>query len=242
MYYVYVIYLQGFIYVGCTNNLKRRKDQHNENARKRKSKFGRFLNDYNIVLTKDDIIVIYQSYDRQEALAMEKATAMQYERIGYNLLNDNYSLDCTRKGKNIGNTAKQYYVIDFNNNTVTLVEDLRQYCLQNNYPYKELQRTIHGLRYTFTGHKVFHKEDWENIKNKDYFTSGNFIKDYKNRLSKQKTLRQQKRYKVKFPDGHIEEVVNLDRFATEHNLTSGTLHATYTKQKPTKGYQVIERL
>ena len=77
------------------------------------------------------------------------------------------------------------------------------------------------------------------IKNKDYYITGEF---YKNYLEKLKQNRKCKKYLVKLPSGEIKEVINLDKFARENNLTSGTLHATYIKKKKTKGYQVIKRM
>lgn len=242
MYYVYKIQLNNHTYIGCTNNIQRRTEQHNENARKRKSKFGNFLSDNGIVLSKNDFEVIYQSQDRAQALNFERDTTIQLSQQGLQLLNDNYTLECSRKGKNIGNTAKEYYVVDFNNHTVNFVKDLRQYCIGLGVDYKAVQRTVKDLYYCNSGYKAFYKEDWEKEIEKERFISGCFLKEIKKKQADEIIKRQEKRYIVRFPDGHKETVTNLDKFAREHNLTSGTLHATYKKNKPTKGYQVIERL
>ena len=117
MYYVYVIELPNKeVYVGCTNNIIRRKDQHNENVRKRKNRFAQYVADNypNLKLTKQDLNIIASFKERNEALKYEKKTTKSY--IGKAvLLNDMYNIDYSRKGKNIGHTAKKYVLIIFLN-------------------------------------------------------------------------------------------------------------------------------
>ena len=49
-----------------------------------------------------------------------------------------------------------------------------------------------------------------------------------------------KQWLITFPDGHTEEVLNLSRFAKEHNLNVGNLHSTSTgRQKSSKGFSII---
>ena len=241
MYYVYRLDFDGCCYIGCTSDISRRKNQHNENARKCSSKLGRYLNQKGIKVSITDFKVL-QAYDsRPEALKTERDTAMMLSKQGVTLLNDNYSPDCSRKGKNEGNTAKEYVVIDYVDHTVKYVHDLRQFCKANGYSYKDLQRTIH--RKTHRNRLIaLHKEEWDVIEDKDFYVSGDFVKARTEEIAKKNVLKSAKRYEVAFPDGHSEIVYNLDKFAREHNLTSGTLHATLIKSKPTKGYQVIRRI
>lgn len=242
MYYVYRLTFGRDIYIGCTNNIRRRKDQHNENARKQKSKLGSYLFQNNIILTVDDFEILNAFMDRKEALRCEKKTTMHMEATGFRLLNDNYSRSCSRKGKNIGHTAKEYVVVDFTNHEVKTIRDLRQYALSIGLDYKLMQRTVSGEKICYGRYKVFHLEQWEKIKDKEHFISGNFLKEKEERLALEKVKRSEKQYLVRFPDDHIELITNLDKFARNHGLTSGTLHATYKKEKPTKGYQVIKRM
>lgn len=241
MYYVYRLDFDGCCYVGCTNNLSRRKNQHNENARKCSSKLGRYLNQNKIVISDSDMTVVGSFYNRPDALREEREMAFSLAKQGVPLLNDNYSPDCSRKGKNEGNTAKEYVVVDFVNHTAQCVCDLRRFCRVNGYGYKDLQRTVHRKvhRNQFI---AFYKEEWEALHDKEYFLSGAFVKAREEKIEQDKIARTAKCYDVMFPDGHIERVRNLDRFAREHNLTSGTLHATFNKKKATKGYQVIRRI
>lgn len=242
MYFVYKITFKNGTYIGCTDNLRRRKDQHNENSRKRKSKFGRYLSDNNITLSLDDMEIIYKNEDRAEALKTERMAVLESDKNGVHLLNDNYTKECSRKGKNIGNTSKEYYVIDFFNHNVIFVNNLRQFCIKNALDYKLLQRTVKGDKYTKSGYKVFYKNEWETEPEKDKYISGKFIDDMKKVLADGNRARNSKRYEVRFPNGDVKEVYNLDHFAREHGLTSGTLHSTHIKGKPTKGYQVIRRI
>ena len=126
MYQVYKLTFGDYVYIGCTNNIRRRKNQHNENARNRKSKLGRFLDDKSIVLRVDDFEILAASDNRAEILKLEKKITVQNEQEGHKLLNDNYSSDCSRKGKNIGNTSKTFFVIDCHDHTAVKVTDLRQ--------------------------------------------------------------------------------------------------------------------
>lgn len=242
MYYVYRLQIDGFDYVGCTNNIRRRKDQHNENARKRKSKLGRFLDERGITLTVKDMTVVEAFSDRHEALMAERDLAKRLEIDGAKLLNDNYSHDCTRKGKNLGNTAKDYVVVNYIDGTVTGVHDLRQYCIAHGWVYGLVQRTAHKGVYCKYGCKVFFADEWEREPDKMRYISGAFIQENAENATLSRIEKTSKQYDVQFPDGHIETVKNLDKFAREHNLTSGTLHATFINKRPTKGFQVLRRI
>lgn len=243
MYYVYKITLNNSLYIGCTNNLQRRKDQHNENARKLKSKFGAFLNQNNIILQKSDLEIIRSFEDRKEALNYERYITLEYAKQGISLLNDNYTNECTRKGKNIGNTAKDYVVIDILTHSYTIVHDLRQYAVNSKlFSYKSIQDTLKKVHICKNRYKAFYLKDWECIEDKDYYLSGKFLEDIniKNKISA--VNKTSKRYKVLTPVGEIIEVKNLDKYAREVGVSSGTLHSTYKSGKTVRGYRVIERL
>lgn len=242
MYYVYSLLFGRNVYIGCTNNIRRRKDQHNENARKRKSKLGNFLADNGIVLKRDNFKIVFASESRCEALSKERDITKSFEAAGFSMLNDNYSENCSRKGKNIGNTSKDFVVIDCVNKTVTEVTDLRQYSLSNKINYKLLHATSRHHTLCNGRYCAFHKEDWQMFQDKEFVISGAFFESKKQRGKQEFAKKVSKVYEVMFPDGHSEIVKNLDKFAREHDLTCGTLHATRTNGKSTKGYKVLRRI
>lgn len=242
MYYVYRISLTGRIYIGCTNYLRRRKDQHNENARKRKSKFGRFLNDNGIILKLKDLEVVAEFENRQEALDTERLLARRLASEGEDLLNDNYAVDCSRKNARRDWCSKEFVLVDYINHNAIRVKNLRHFCIEHGIDYKTIQRTSTHGKYTECGYISFHAEDWDAEPNKELYLSGEIIEQTKKHGTEVRAEKYAKEYEVRFPDGHTEVVKNLDKFAREHNLTSGTLHATITKGRPTKGYQVIRRI
>lgn len=242
MYQIYKLTFGKRVYIGCTNNIRRRKNQHNENARNRKSKLGKYLADNGLVLTINDFLIIASEKDRPKAFEIEKAAAVQEEKTGSILLNDNYSMDCTRKGKNIGNTAKNFVVIDFVEHTMTEVTDLRQYCQANGLDYKLLHRTAKSGHEYKNRYCAFSAEEWAKEPNKEKYLDGSFVNEVMAKAREDSKRKMAKWYEVKFPDGHTEVVFNLNHFAAEHNLTAGTLHATLINNKATKGYQVIRRI
>ena len=242
MYFVYELVVCGRKYIGCTSDIRRRKDQHNENARKRASKLGVFLNENGIRLKVEDFHILHEIESRNEALAEERRIALELSHSGEQLLNDNYTIECTRKGKNLGNTSKSFVVIDCVLHKAIPVTDLRQYCLTEELNYKLLHRTCRSGHIYQNRYCVFYDDEWEKVKDKEKYLDGSFIYEVIKNARMSQAERTSKWYEVKFPDGHIETVKNLDGFAREHNLTSGTLHATYNKRKPTKGYQVIRRI
>lgn len=246
LYNVYVITLEnGEKYVGCTNNITRRKTQHNENVRKKKNRFAQYVADKypDKIFVDSDLLVIATFQDRSEALKYERKTAKSY--IGkYVLLNDNYSDSCTRKGKNLGNTSKDYVLVDFVEHTSEFLSCLRGYCKSRGWSASLLNKTIHGNCVSYGRYKLFYSDVWQDMdeEKKEYYLSGKFIIEHQENLKKLKQRNYSKKYLVKTPSGNIEEVVNLSKYAREHNLTEGTLHATLIKKKPTKGYMVMERI
>lgn len=242
MYYVYRLTFGGYEYIGCTNNIRRRKDQHNANARNGKSKLGEYLQTNGITLKTDDFQIVATHADRSEALNKERSIAIDAEASGARLLNDNYSRDCTRKGKNIGNTAKEYTVVDYRAHTATTVNDLRQYCIKHGLNYKSVQRTVKPGHYSESGVKAFYADEWARESDKDKYLSGAFVEEIRVQAREKKNAKTSKSYVVRFPDGHTETVKNLDKFAREHCVNAGNLHASYTTQKPASGYQVLRRI
>lgn len=243
MYKVYLLsFDDGHEYIGCTNNVRRRRDQHNENARERKSKLGIYLNDNGIVLKENDFTVLNSFEDRSVALKCEREEAIKRNKHKGTLLNDNYTDTCSRKGKNIGNTAKKYIVIDIVNQTSTPIDNLRQYCISEGLNYKSMQDTVNKTHICLNRYKVFYYEKWEQTENKNYYINGDFLKDIYTKNRSNHVSRCSKKYEVQHPDGTLKIVTNLDNFAREHNLTPGTLHSTLSKNKKTKGYKVIRRI
>ena len=242
MYCVYKVEIGQHVYVGCTNNLRRRKDQHNENARCRKSKFGRFLSDNGIILKLSDFHILSKIEDREEALKVEKQTAINYEKEKMLLLNDNYSSECTRKGKNIGHTCKEYVIVDMQEHTANKIQDLRQYGKKIGIDNRDLHYTIKG-GFCQNRYKVFTLEGWEAEKDKDLYLSGDIIEKRRIKNVEKLCERCSKRYIVLTPDNTLIEVKNLDAFAREHNINAGNLHNSYNHPtRRAQGYKVIKRI
>lgn len=242
MYFVYRLVFSECEYIGCTNSIRRRKDQHNGHGKRGTSKLGAYLKTNCIVLKAEDFNILGVFDERRAALEFERSKTLEAASNGTRLLNDNYSNECTRKGKNIGNTAKSYVVVDYVAHRTINVTDLRQFCLQNGLDYKLVQRTVKPFKYCNAGIKVFYADEWNAEVDKEFYISGAFVESVKSNAIAERVKKTCKEYEVRYPDGHSERVTNLDRFAKEHNLTAGTLHATLTKGKPTKGYQVLRRI
>jgi len=245
MYYVYEIRLKNKeVYVGCTNNLRRRKNQHNANIRNKKGKFGIYVNKTypQFKLGLVDMVGVAIIENRDNALKYEKLVTTEYDKQGNKVLNDNYTKYCSRKGKNTGNTTKEYYVINIEKQTSEYIKNLRQYSLANGLSYKSLQDTLKKTHIYNGEYKVFYKEDWECIKNKSYFTSGLFIKEINKNNKTDLIKRNAKRYEITTPSGEIIVVQNLDKFARENNINSGNLHNSYKSGKKSKGYIVTRRI
>ena len=232
------------IYVGCTNDITRRKDQHNENARKRKSKFGIFLNDNQIKLTVDDFNVLHQVRDRLKGLKIERDTAVAFEKSGFDLLNDNYSKDCSRKGKWVANihSSFEWVLVDFQEKKATKLLSLRNYCNKNGLNYRGIHRTSRSGHHCENRYVAIRYEDWKVMSNKERqsYISGEYLKDVYSKVIENHIERQSKTYKVIFPDGREEIVKNLDKFAREHNINDGNLHNTVKiPTRTASGYRAI---
>lgn len=245
IYFVYEInFNNNEKYVGCTNNLRRRKDQHNENIRKRKGKLGKYLasNYDDIYIDESDLKIIASFSNRKEALIYEKEITAKYDKEKFFLLNDNYTKDCTRKGKNIGNTSKEYCIIDVVNKTYEYINNLRQYSITKGLSYKSLQDTVNKTHIHKNRYKVFLLEDWKEISDKNYFISGKFLEDINSKLKLKQIKRNSKTYKILTPNNEIMIVENLDKFAKDNNINPGNLHASLTTNKKAQGYLVLERI
>ena len=225
MNYVYKITKNDkIIYIGCTNNLRRRKDQHNDNIRYKKSKLGQ--NWQWEPLNQEDLQVIACFENRKEAMRYERKKTMEIQPE----LNDNYTSECTR---NYRSTFKEYVVIDIKTKTEFVTGDLKTFCKNMNLPYKPMQDTVSKTHLCKERYKVFYKNDWYDVEDKEVYWSKKFIP---------KVKRNGKSYEVLFPDGTINVVSNLDKFAKEHGINAGNLHASYTNNRKAKGYKVIKRI
>lgn len=243
MYYIYELdFEDGSKYIGCTNNITRRRAQHNANSKSRSSRLGVYLNASDITLTDSDFIILESHTDRLIALQREREIAKDYAFHGTLLHNDNYSSNCTRAGVKTHDTSKAYVIIDFAEHTATHVVGLKPYCETMKLDYKLLQRTVKGDRICYNRYKAFFSEDWESVEDKDFYLSGRILQANAEKWMQNHVKAASKEYEVRFPDGHTEIIKNLDQFARDHNLTSGTLHATFKKNKPTKGFQVVRRI
>lgn len=245
MYHVYKITLEnGEVYIGCTNNIRRRKDQHNGNIKNKNGKFANYVasNYPNLVLKKEDLKTTAMFDRRTHALKHERELTIKHDKDGYVVLNDNYTSDCSRKGKSIIGSFKKYVVIDIATNTEEYVENLRQYCLKNNFSYKSMQDTLNKTHVYSQRYKVFYYDDWYEKENKEYYLTGQFLEDILLNNEKSVIEKRSKTYRVKIPTGEVITVTNLDEFARENNINSGNLHASFSNGKKAKGYKVIERI
>lgn len=247
MYYVYLLkFSDGKEYVGCTNNINQRRIQHNDKSfRKLNTPLGRYLIENNIYLNNEDFIILNEFVDRNKALRFERNIVIEKDSNGIFMLNDNYTSKCSRKGRNLYKTFKHYVVINIHDRLLEEVKDLRQYCINRGLNYKNIQSTSSRKSHiTKEGYKSFHIEKWNALSDdeKEYYLSGSFIKDIELSNKEKVSKRSSKSYIVRTPTGELENVRNLDKYACEHGLNPGNLHNSYRKQKPTCGYQVIERI
>lgn len=247
MQYVYKItLLENYIYIGTTNNLKRRIEQHNENARKEKSYFGKFLKKNNIVIKLDDMQIIGKFSDRKEAFICESQNIKKYDNNKqYKILNIEKTLLGSRKGMNIGNTAKNFILIDIKTKTYQNIYDVKQFEEKNNITRGCLHRTYNKNSLCKGKYKLIPKDEWNDMPKteKEYYISGKFILDRDNNIRKNKIKNYSKKYKLLEKNTNKQIIVeNLDEFAKNHDMSSGTLHSTYTTGHFCKGYKVIERL
>ena len=249
MYYVYKIEFPELnaLYIGCTNNLCRRKNQHNENARTGKSYLGRFMSENNITLSKSDLQIIGKYEHRQDALDYERNTAMSFNDKPVHLLNDNYSNHSSRKGMPGASnpSAKEYVVVDTKAHTTTRVDDMHGWCKEHDgVTYKTLIGTAKRKPFMHKGRYVVRSVDeWDSMSQaeRDELVSGQWYEKVRAESEKTRVSKISKTYLLKTPNGFMF-VKNLDKFANEHGINAGNLHASYTTGLLCNGYKVVERI
>jgi len=250
MYFVYKVHFSKYnaTYIGCTNNIRRRKDQHNGNARTGRSFFGRFLSSAGIVLSESDLEVVGEFSERSEALKVERDMTLALSETGVLVLNDLYSDHCTKKGlKGAENPAsKRYVLIDTALHTVEPVDDMHSWCDEHDgVSYKTLIGTAKRKPYIHKGrYLVRHIEEWESMSTDEQLdlVSGDWYTRHLEENRAKHVLVASKRYLVMSPNGETIEVTNLDKFARDNGINCGNLHATLGTGKRAAGYKVLERL
>lgn len=250
MYYVYKVSFEQFnaVYIGCTNNLRRRKDQHNGNARTGKSFFGKFMASAGIILSANDLKVIGEFNDRPSALKMERDVTLSLRGTGVLMLNDIYSDHCSKKGMAgpQNPNSKRYMLIDMESHTAEEVDNVRKWC--NSHPgtnYTTLIGTahrkpkIHANRYAL---RLI--DEWAALSEdeKSNLVSGAWYANLQAEAEKSRREKISKRYRIVTPDGSETIVKNLDEFAREHGVNAGNLHASLKSGHSAAGYRVVERL
>lgn len=250
MYFVYRVSFPEYnaIYIGCTNDIRRRKDQHNENARKGKSFLGRFLLSVGIKLAESDFEIIDESEDRKVALKSEKDHVNELIGTGVLILNDNYSNHCSRVGlKGSDNpSSKTYVLIDVLNHTTEVVDDVHGWCESNGIKsYKTLIGTAKRKPLMHAGRYIMRNiGEWDEMSDKDRndLVSGAWYAKRRESSERNRRTLISGKYLVLTPSGKTVEVTNLDQYAIEHGINKGNLHATLSKGNTACGYRVLEKL
>jgi len=246
MYKVYLIIFKNkkAVYVGCSNNLTRRIHQHNEHSRKQSSKLGRFLNDNNIKLERVNMVVVREFENRKKALKLEKELTISFDKGHMKVLNDNYTKACSRKGKSNNDKFKKLHwiLIDFKKDKATSIESLKAYCKNHKLDYRGIHSTSKTVHSHKNRYKLFKEEDWLNLTQpqKVKFLNGSFLDEIKNDILKKHIKRNAKTYIVRYPNGKKETITNLDKFAREHNINSGNLHASISNGRKANGYKAYK--
>lgn len=246
-YSVYVIFFRRLkaVYVGCTNNVKRRKQQHLDNARKNKGALGRFINKNNL-FNEFKLHVIASFRDRDKALKYEKAVTVRYDlNNNFEVINDNYTRHCSRKGKHIADPkrSKKWVIIDILTHKLEKVLSLRHYAITNNLSYKNMHACAKHKCHVYKGkYKIFEISEWNSFSKdeKEKYISGDFLKEVLDFNMESLIKRSSKKYKVIKPDGSSIIVINLDKFARENNINAGNLHASCSTGKKANGFIAIK--
>ena len=250
MYYVYKVKFEKYnaVYIGCTNNVKRRTHQHNENARKEKSFFGRFLKSCGIVLKFEDFEVIAEYEDRPSALKREKEETLALIGTGVLILNDNYSDHCSRKGMRGRENpcSKTYCIVNMETHTYEIVDEMHRWCDEHpEVVYATLMGTSKRKPYVHKKKYIIREiDEWNSLdeSEKSDLISGRWYEKVLAARREAHVKRASKRYVVLTPEGNEIEVTNLDRFAREHGINDGNLHASLTTGRSAAGYRVLKRL
>lgn len=249
MYYVYKISVDesGAVYVGCTNNLRRRKDQHNGNARTGKSYFGRYLASIGKVLSTQDLKVIASFTDRAEALKVERDTVHALVKSDTTVLNDLYSDHCSKTWLSGPDnpSSKEFVVIDMSEHTAERVRSAGEWCkARPEVSYKTLVGTANRKPLVHKGRYLMrHAEEWDGLTDseKNDLISGKWYSDTRAASESRRKSKLSHEYVVETPNG-IEIVKNLDAYARDHGINPGNLHASRTTGKTAAGYKVIKKL
>lgn len=250
MYYVYKIRLEeGEEYVGCTNNLKRRKEQHNENIRKKKSYLGQYIsNKYpEKILIQDDLEQIASFIDRKEALKFESKTIHLLDKKGITLLNDSGTSHSSRKNIIPTHCLKKYILVDFVNHIEEEIYNLSEWCNANGVKKSIIHHSLKPYSVFNNRYKLFHMEDWDGIQDKDKYISGEFLKEKAEKELNRKRTQYSFEWILEDKQGNKIKIKNLNEFARVHNINIGNIHASYTSFKRgikhrAGGYLVIEKI
>lgn len=248
MFYVYKVQFPELnaVYIGCTNNIRRRKNQHNENARSGKSYFGSFLAEQGIKLSEEDMQVIAEYENRKDALNHEREATISLKGTGVHMLNDINSDHSTRKGlKGMSNPfAKEYVVIDVIEHKACVVRDMHGWCDKHpEVSYKTLVGTakrkplLHHGRYM-----VRHLDEWDAMSIDECLDllSGAWYEKQREANEANRIAKLSKTYLLKTPNGFMF-VRNLEKFARDHHINPGNLNASFTTGRSAQGYKVVER-
>jgi len=249
MYYVYKVAFEKYnaVYIGCTNNVRRRKDQHNENARKGKSFFGRFLSSCGIVLTETNFKVIAKFEDRPSALKREKQETVALIGTGILILNEINSDHYLRKslsGKD-NPCSKTYVVVDMIEHSFEIVDEMHAWCDKNDTAYKTMIGTAKRKPYVHKGRYIAREiDEWNSLSERERsdLISGKWYTEHIEANRRKHIERQSKTYIVQTPNGETVIVKNLDRFARDNGINDGNLHASLATGRSAAGYRVLERL
>ena len=250
MYFVYKITLKEYnaTYVGCSCNVKNRISKHNDAARKETTFFGKFLKDHGIKLNYSDAEIIAEFEDRHEALTFERETTLAMNGTDVFVLNNNYSDHCTRVGL-FGKDnpfSKVYVVVDMKTHTFETVDDMHVWVKSHNgTEYKNLIGTSKRKPYVHKNRYVARElNEWNSLneQEKEALISGEWYKRHLENNRENHIKKASKTYLVQMPNGDKVEVTNLDKFAREHGINDGNLHASLTSNKSASGYKVLKRL
>lgn len=191
--------------------------------------------------------IVYSFSDRKQALEKERELVHQLNDSNTTVLNNVYSLDCTRVGLRGRDNpmAKQYMFIDLLEKTAIPIYGLKPKCSSLGLPYKEVAATAKGNPMSYNNRfLVRYLEDWNKMtsKEKKKLIDGTWIIERKLLGKESRIEKSSKRYAVQTPDGELLVVKNLDKFAAEMGINSGNLHASFSNGRKASGYKVIQRL
>ena len=184
---------------------------------------------------------------RADALRQERETALSYRDTDIHLLNDVYSNHSTRKGKKGADnpSAKTYIVADTVDREWYLVEDMHGWCAEHpRTSYKTLIGTAKRKPLMHAGRYIARlKDEWDAMsqEERDDLLSGKWYRDTRDKSEASRISKQVGVYLVKTPGGFMF-VKNLDKFARDHGINEGNLHASLATGRSAQGYKVVEKI